>query len=454
MRPLEILESRDPSLWAPPRPIMEALQAAGHEAWLVGGTVRDLLAGRSPGDPDVATSALPEQVVALFPRAIPTGIRHGTVTVMVGTVPVEITTFRVDEDYTDSRRPDAVTFVRSIDEDLKRRDFTINAMAWDPFGGRFLDLCGGMEDLEKGILRTVGEAAARFREDGLRPFRAVRFAVTLEFDIDPATLEAIPGALPQAARVAPERVRDELNRMLGGETPSRGFELMRTTGLLALVIPEILEGYGVYQNRYHAYDVYYHTLAVLDAAPADKLAVRLAALLHDIGKPRTKVVVDGEGTFYSHQHVGSAMAREILTRLRYSREMVETVSLLVDQHMFHYQDEWSDAAVRRFIRRVGVEHVADLFDLRLADTLGNGLRPMFSEHLDRLKARVDAELESGSALSVRDLALGGNDVMKALNLPPGPEVGRALEYLLEKVIENPELNERAALLQLLERKIQ
>jgi poly(A) polymerase/tRNA nucleotidyltransferase (CCA-adding enzyme) len=193
---------------------------------------------------------------------------------------------------------------------------------------------------------------------------------------------------------------------------------------------------------------------VVDAAPADKLQVRLAALLHDIGKPRTKVVVDGEGTFYNHQHVGAAMAREILTRLRYSREMVETVTLLVDQHMFHYQEEWSDAAVRRFIRRVGSEQVAELFDLRLADSLGNGLRPMFSDHLDRLKARVDLELESGAALSLRDLALGGEDVMKALNLPPGPEVGRALEYLLEKVIENPELNDRTVLLQLLERKIQ
>jgi tRNA nucleotidyltransferase (CCA-adding enzyme) len=446
---LSVLESRGPAVWAEARPVLEALRQAGFEAWLVGGLVRDLLLGLVPGAPDLATDATPEEVIAIFPQAIPTGIRHGTVTVMVGSAPVEITTFRVDTDYSDARRPDQVTFVRSIEEDVKRRDFTINALAWDPVDHRLVDGVGGLPDLNAGLIRAVGDPGTRFREDGLRPFRAVRLAVVLGFDIEGATLEAIPGALPQAARVAPERVRDEMNRMLAGERPSHGLELMRQTGLLALVLPEVLEGYGVWQNRYHAYDVYQHTLAVVDAAPRNKLVVRLAALLHDIGKPRTKVVVDGEGTFYNHQHVGAEMARAILTRLRYPREMVDSVSHLVDQHMFHYQSEWTDAAVRRFVRRVGPDRVADLFDLRLADTLGNGLRPVFSDHLDQLKARVDAEIASGAVLTVRDLALSGRDVMEALSIPPGPQVGKSLEYLLDRVLEDPTQNNRPALLQLL-----
>ena len=451
---LKVLAGADRSHTSAALPILERLASAGHESWLVGGVVRDLLIGRSPaGGPDVAPAATPAEVTALFPAAIPTGIRHGTVTVISDGVPVEITTFRVDSDYTDARRPDQVTFVRSIDEDLKRRDFTMNALAWDPVGGRFLDPCGGLSDLAKRLIRAVGDPARRFHEDGLRPYRAIRLAVALECDIEPATLDSIPGALTQAARVAPERVRDELNKMLSGARPSHGFELMRKTGLLSLVLPELLEGYGMWQNRYHLYDVYHHTLAVIDAAPRTKLKVRLAALLHDIGKPRTKVVVDGEGTFYNHQHVGAEMARIILTRLRYSRDMIDAVCQLVDQHMFHYQPEWTDAAVRRFIRRIGLDLVADLFDLRLADSLGNGLRPQFSDHLDQFRVRVEEEIEAKNALTTRDLAVTGDDVMRELNIPPGPQVGNALSYLLDKVLEDPRRNQRDLLLQLLRDRI-
>lgn len=429
-------------------PVLERLAAAGHEAWLVGGVVRDVLLGRAPGAPDVATAAPPEGVMDLFPGAIPTGLKHGTVTVVRDGTPVEITTFRVDAAYSDGRHPDHVTFVRSIEEDLARRDLTINAMAFDTAGGRFLDPHGGLGDLRSGLIRAVGDPARRFQEDGLRPYRAVRLATTLGFELDAATREAIPGALPRAARVSPERVRDELNKTLAAaERPSRGIELLRETGLLSLVMPELFEGYGVAQNRWHAFDVYTHALAVLDAAPREKPLVRLAALLHDVAKPRTKAVVDGEGTFYNHQHVGSALVREILTRLRYPGETVETVAHLVDSHMFHYEEAWSDAAVRRFIRRVGPGFVADLFDLRLADTLGNGLGQGFPHDLERLRARIEAELAAQAALSVRDLAIGGAEVMAALNVPGGPVVGRALEFLLEKVLDDPGLNTPEALLE-------
>jgi tRNA nucleotidyltransferase (CCA-adding enzyme) len=442
------LSAAHPAAWPAAVPVLDALAKAGHEAWLVGGMVRDVLLGRPPGDPDIATDALPEAMMTFLPNPRPTGLRHGTVTSVIDGEHVEVTTYRTDVGYSDARRPDAVRFVRSIEEDLARRDVTVNAMAFSPGDSRFLDPFGGLADLAAGVIRAVGDPGVRFREDGLRPFRAVRLAVQLGFDLDEETMAAIPHALGSARQVAAERIRDEFSKMLMSEAPARAIETMRRTGLLALVVPELLEGVNCRQNRWHAYDVYGHTLHVVDNA-ISRLEVRLAALLHDIAKPRTKVVVDGEGTFYNHQHLGATMAVDILERLRYPGEVVARVANLVDNHMFHYDGHWTDAAVRRFIKRVGPEHVADLFDLRLADALGKGPDGFFPKEIGELRERVEAELARAAVLDVGQLAVGGREVMAALGLEGGPAVGAALRWLLERVIEDPALNERDRLLQLL-----
>ncbi len=430
-------------------PVLRRLKGAGYEAWLVGGGVRDLLLGRTVSDWDVTTSAHPDAVMGLWPEAVPTGIRHGTVTALPGGRPVEITTYRSEGPYTDGRHPDWVRFGASLEEDLSRRDFTINAMALDPEAGIFVDPFSGEADLEGRRLRAVGNPDRRFDEDGLRPLRGIRLAAALELAVEPETLAAMERMRDRVAGVARERVRDELMKLLRARRPSVGIELMRETGILALIIPELLEGVGMEQNRFHAYDVYEHTLRALDAAPAEAPDVRLAALLHDVAKPRTKRVVDGEGTFYDHQNLGALMTREILDRLRFPHAERDRVSHLVAQHMFFYTPEWTDAAVRRFIRRVGRENLEDLFLLREADTLAHGTGLASDGPLGEFRARIDGVLGVETALDVTDLRVDGGDVMEAMGIPPGPEVGRALDALLERVLEEPGLNTREDLLRIL-----
>ncbi|HEU5311678.1 MAG TPA: HD domain-containing protein [Candidatus Eisenbacteria bacterium] len=439
----------DPQRVPPPiLTLVRTLQESGQEAYLVGGCVRDLLRGAEVSDWDIATSARPEEVARIFPRAIPTGITHGTVTVPTDAGPCEITTFRVESAYTDARRPDRVTFVREVEPDLLRRDFTVNAMAWDPLNRREADPSGGRRDLSKKVLRAVGDPVERFREDGLRPVRAARFAATLEFDLESETERALSEAKDRVERVAPERIRDELMKMLASPRPSRGFEVLRRSGLLAVVLPELAATVAVPQNRYHAHDVYFHTLYTLDAAPNDKPVVRLAALFHDLGKPGTRAEREnGEATFYNHQFEGARIAIDALTRLRFSRETTDLVAHLVEHHMFDYRSEWTDAAVRRFVQKVRPENIADLFDLRIADNIGNGTKTGFPHYLEELRDRIDAILVARQALSLRDLRIGGEDVMRVLGSPPGPKVGEVLEQLLEEVLEDPERNDRGWLLQ-------
>lgn len=436
-----------------PEPILAVLRRlhdSGHKAYVIGGAVRELLLGEKPApqDWDLGTSAVPDEVLALFPRGITTGARFGTIAVLTDAGPCEVTTFRVESEYRDARRPDRVTFVRELEEDLKRRDFTVNAIAWDPLHDRLVDPTGGIPDLESRVLRAVGDPGARFREDGLRPIRAARFAATLEFELEKETERALIDAHVEVSRVAAERVQDELMKMLRARQPSRGFEVLRRAGLLGLWLPELQATVAVPQNRYHAYDVYFHTLYTCDAAPAEKPVVRLAALFHDVGKPATRAEKeDGDATFYNHQFVGETLAKEAMERLKFSRDRTDRVAHLVRNHMFDYRPEWSDAAVRRFIRSVGVDSIADLFDLRIADNIGNGLKTGFPHYLGELRARVEAVLAAEEALSVRDLAIDGQDVMRALNLNPGPRVGEILDHLLEEVLENPALNRREALLE-------
>jgi tRNA nucleotidyltransferase (CCA-adding enzyme) len=433
--------------------VLRTLRGASRQAWLAGGAVRDILCGVAAQDFDVATDALPEQVMRLFPRVIPTGMQHGTVTVLSGEHKVEVTTFRGEGRYLDGRRPSSVTFLADIEGDLARRDFTVNAIAWDPIAGVLRDPFSGVEDLRRRRLRAVGDPLARFGEDGLRPLRAVRLASTLRLALDRPTWLAIPQALDVFARVAMERVRDELIKLLvRGAPPSRGLRLLLRSGLLARIVPELLESVSFAQNRYHRWDVWRHTLRCLDAAPPD-LVVRLAALLHDVAKPRSaapKEGAPGENTFYDHEKLGARLATDILQRLKFPRRETERVALLVAEHNWHYLPEWNDATVRRVLARIGPEEIPALWMLRRADLNARGR--LVEEGLANqaaAEARFQREIDRASALKVTDLAIGGEDVMRELRTGPGRQVGEVLARLLERVLDDPDLNTREKLIRLM-----
>jgi poly(A) polymerase/tRNA nucleotidyltransferase (CCA-adding enzyme) len=428
-------------------------RSAGFQCYLVGGAVRDILMGRGHTDFDIATDARPEQVTGLFRRVIPTGIKHGTVTVLFSGTTFEVTTFRTEADYTDGRHPDSVSYAASIEEDLARRDFTINAMAFDLHARRLLDPHAGRQDLGRGIIRAIGDPAERFREDGLRPLRACRIAAQLSFTVEESTRAAIPAALEILARVSAERVRDELLKILAAPLPSAGFFLMKETGILTVILPEILEGVGVTQGDLHCYDVFTHSLYACDAAPPESLTLRLAALLHDVGKPRARGDAAGRPTFYGHETVSAQLCTDILTRLKLPNAVTRDVTHLVSHHMFNYQDEWSDAAVRRLIARVGEEYIPDLMALRRADQIGmcreNG--EMFPAGLARFAERVERVQGAAKAFTVGQLAANGRDIMTRLGIPPGPQVGVILNELLQAVLDDPAQNEKERLLGMAEK---
>jgi putative nucleotidyltransferase with HDIG domain len=377
----------------------------------------------------------------------------------------EVTTFRSDHDYADFRRPHRVEFGDDVRLDLARRDFTVNAIAWgadadtgaDGGGaddaGRaagergpgaaagIVDPFGGVEDVQRKVIRAVGDPDARFREDALRMLRAVRLAATLEFTIEPATLAAIGANAALAAHVSGERVAAELGKFLGSPKPSVGLRLMAETGLLDVVLPDIARQRGIPQNKIEGEDLLAHTFRTVDAAPADEPVVRFAALLHDIGKPAT---ID-DGPFYGHDAVGADLARALLERLRTPKAATERIVHLVRQHMFAYESTWGDAGVRRFIQRVGVDAIDDLFALREADSIGSGM-PRDSWGLGELKSRVAAELAASAVLDLSRLAVNGDDLMRELGLPQGPHLGKLLDELLELVVADPKRNDRATLL--------
>jgi tRNA nucleotidyltransferase (CCA-adding enzyme) len=440
------------------RALARRLQQRGFQAHLVGGGVRDMLLGRPPKDFDVATDAKPEKVLEIFGHAfaIPTGLQHGTVTVLTGSDPasrlaVEVTTFRGEGAYLDGRRPSSVTYVSSLEEDLSRRDFTMNAIALDPNLGTLTDPFGGQADLARRLIRAVGDPMARFLEDGLRPMRAVRQAAQLGFSIDPETEAAIAPTLDVFRKVSIERVRDEMLKLLASPKPSVGLELMRRTGLLGEVLPEIIESVGCTQNRFHKHDVYGHTLAVVDATKGDAI-VRLGSLLHDVGKPRARQPREGapgEFSFFKHEHVGKDMADAICRRWKLSTSDRERVVAMVEHHMFFYAPEWTDGTVRRFVRRVGTDTLDALFALREGDVVGRGFGEDPEEELGELRRRIATVAASDAALHVTDLAIGGKEVMSALGIPPSREIGQILERLLELVLDDASLNERDKLLALL-----
>ena len=429
--------------------MVERLASAGHQAYPVGGAVRDLLLKRKVGDWDVATSARPEQVVAMFSRVIPTGIAHGTVTVLQGGGAVEVTTFRGDLGYSDGRHPDQVVFLDSLAADLQRRDFTVNAIALELSDQTLVDPFGGQADLRRRIIRAVGDPRKRFFEDGLRPLRAVRFACVLGFSIEQATFDAIGEALPVFRQVANERVREELLKILSSPRADQGIDLLRHSGLLEDILPELLPGIGFAQNRFHRHDVYQHSLKSLKHARGDGV-FKFAVLIHDAGKPPTAEPGENGNTFYGHEQVSVQLADQAMSRLRFSRSDRQRVKDVIAQHMFHYQPEWTDGAVRRFVRKVGRERLSDLWEMRRADCHGRGpgLREGLRD-LEAFRARVEETLRKDAALKVTDLAIDGHRVMESLGIGPGPRIGLLLEALLESVMDDPSRNNPEALCALL-----
>lgn len=430
------------------------LQEGGFRSWVVGGCVRDELLAERRGAPadarndwDIATSARPEDVMRLFRRVIPTGIQHGTVTVLMKEGQYEVTTLRGETTYTDGRRPDAVYFVDDIKDDLARRDFTINAIAYDPLADKVIDPFDGRKDLERGVLKAVGDPAERFSEDGLRVLRAARFVATLEVELDPETERAIEPSLASYRKVSAERVRDEWVKTMKARTPSRAFRVMERHGILAISAPELLESVGCEQNRYHAYDVWNHALACLDACPPNAV-LRVAGLLHDVGKPRSREFSEKnqDFTFYEHDRIGAEMVGPLLTRLRFSNEERDRIVALVRHHLLCYDETWSDAAVRRWLKRVGVELAGDLYTLGRADGLAKGRDATTDlERIVKLEQHVGRVLAAGAVFGVKDLAIDGNVLMKELGVPPGRKIGEILRALLEEVVETPSKNDRETL---------
>jgi len=433
--------------------------ARGREVCLVGGAVRDMLRGKKAKDWDLATDAPPEEVTDIFRNAkprgkvIPTGIKHGTVTVIYKGHNMEVTTYRTEAGYTDGRRPDKVLYASNIEEDLSRRDFTMNAVALRLPNGKKIDPFGGEKDIKAGIIRCVGDPAARFAEDGLRPLRAVRFAAQLSCALDPQTLSAIPGALETCAKVSAERVRDEIEKIILSDKPSRAFLLMEQTGLLNLFLPELAVCRGIEQKGFHRFDVLEHSLLACDYAAEKQytLEVRLAALLHDIGKvPTRKLDESGIWTFYQHENESKKMAHNIMTRLRWPNAIIDSVCHLIKEHMFHYTDDWSDAAVRRFIARVGGENLSMVYRLRRADAYATAVVEPGPDFLLPLADRVEKILEEKQAFSLKDLAVNGNDLID-VGIPPGKTIGIILGELLETVLDDPSQNNRETLLVIAER---
>lgn len=423
----------------------------GKEVCLVGGAVRDILLGKKASDWDLASNASPEDVIRFFKYVIPTGIKHGTVTILYKGHSIEVTTYRTETSYSDGRHPDEVAYAATIEEDLSRRDFTMNAIAVKLPHAELIDPFDGQIDIKKRMIRCVGNPCERFDEDGLRPMRAVRFASQLQFEFDDATRNAIPGALRKTAKVAPERIQQELNKILMSAKPSIAFRLMEETGLLKLILPELFSCRGIDQKGYHKFDVLDHSLLACDAAAAEEdtsLIIRLAALFHDVGKPITRRIKDdGVWTFYNHERESSKITRTILLRLRYPKDTINNVCHLIEQHMFHYDDSWSNAAVRRFIIRVGEENINDLFALRRADSFGLEAIPMDPRSLLPLQARLEQILSQPKVQSLKDLTVTGKDLIN-LGIPAGKQIGIILNELLEAVVDDPELNTKEKLLEI------
>lgn len=416
--------------------IIRELTKTGFQAYIVGGCVRDFLLGAEPKDWDITTNAKPKAILKLFPKGRYEN-RFGTV--IVGEI--EVTTYRVEAKYTDKRHPDKVKFTTKLENDLSRRDFTINAIAMDLASEEIIDPYKGQEDLEKKIIRAVGDPNQRFSEDALRMLRAVRFSSELNFRIEKETFEAIRKLNENLRYISLERIRDEFTKIVMSKRAENGVRKLNELGLLRFIIPELLAGVGMDQPKHHIYTVFEHAVRTLGYCKAQKLSIRLASLLHDIAKPYTKEGEGEEAHFYYHNTKGAQMARKILSRLKYPKKIVDKVAHLTRHHMFVYNiGEVTARGVRRLLQRVGPEHISDLIELRIADRLGSGCpkaKPYKLRHLEYMLEKV-----SQDPISTSMLEIDGHDIMKLLALSPGPKVGLLLQALLAQVLDDPKKNRK------------
>lgn len=424
--------------------IIRTLAAAGHEAYAVGGCVRDAVLGRQPADWDITTSALPMEVKALFGRTIDTGLQHGTVTVMLGQEGFEVTTYRVDGEYEDCRHPKEVTFTRSLLEDLKRRDFTINAMAYNEAEG-LVDAFDGIGDLQRGVIRCVGRAEERFTEDALRMLRAIRFSAQLDFVLEDSTRSAIGKLCGNLKRVSAERIQAELVKLLTSPHPERLREAWET-GITGVVLPEFDACMACGQNNpHHIYSVGEHTLHALEQTEADRI-LRLSVLFHDFGKPEVKTTDEaGIDHFKRHQEVSEELAGKILKRLKFDNETIRRVKKLVWCHDYH--PALTQAGVRRAVNRIGEDLFPMYLKVQRADILAQN--PATQEPklqvLQEVRRLYEKILEEKNCITLKQLAVDGRDLMEA-GFPAGPLLGEILQYLLELVLEEPEKNRKEELL--------
>lgn len=508
--------------------ILQTLTKAGYEAYIVGGAVRDILLEKDNNtDYDFTTNATPEQIQTIFPENYYEN-NFGTVGVakkhlweQMGFISdenqaehlhvqneqsaedqplsknqvidlnkaskihislqsnnsekiatekndkkdiFEITTFRFDGEYTNFRKPEKVTWGQTLEDDLSRRDFTINALAIsltndylqnlnlspkDSFieisddSYTIHDLFDGMNDLQQNLIKTVGDSDKRFKEDALRMLRAIRFSVQLNMQIEDKTFESIKRNQDLIKFISFERIRDELLKMLKSDYPKEAIEILDETGMLKHILPELIEGKGVMQAGHHTTDVWTHSLDALATCPSQDPVVRLATLIHDIAKPRTHKLINGLPTFYNHEIIGARIARDIAKRLRLSKKDIDRVFLLVRHHMFYYQPENTDASIRRFMRKVGLENINDILDLREGDRLGSGAKET-SWRLEEMKERMLEQINQPFAIT--DMDIDGNDLMSHFGLKPSRKIGEILKALFEKVMENPDLNKQEMLL--------
>ena len=416
--------------------VLNQLKAGDFEAYIVGGCVRDILLNKEPKDWDITTSALPKDIEKAFTSAYYNN-KFGTVVALIKGEEVEITTYRSEANYSDKRHPDEVKFGVSLEEDLKRRDFTINAMAYD--GKKLIDLFKGREDLKNKIIKAVGNPNTRYQEDALRMLRAVRFAAQLGFKIEKKTWLAISKNKDLIKHVSGERIRDELMKIISSDDPFYGIWLLKESGLQAIIFPELEKNVGLTQNKHHPYTSYFHGLLSMAFTPSDDSLVKLAALFHDIGKPQTKEGEGKEASFHNHEIVSTKLARKIMRRLKFSKKDIIRVTHLIRHHMFYYNmGEITDAGVRRILVRVGPENLQDLIDLRIGDRLGSACPKAKPYKLVELEKRLE-EVQK-DPISTNMLAIDGHDIIKLLNLKPGPEVGLILNALLDEILDDPKLN--------------
>ncbi|MCR4676477.1 MAG: CCA tRNA nucleotidyltransferase [Sphaerochaetaceae bacterium] len=417
----------------------------GFSLYIVGGAVRDYLLGIKNHDYDFCTDAEPQEVMKIFPHVIPTGIKHGTVTVLFGSDSYEVTTFRTEGAYSDSRHPDSVKFVRSLEEDLSRRDFTVNAFAADCVSGEITDLFGGYDDLKKGLIRAIGNPGERFLEDALRLLRMCRFCAKLNFMPEEKTMYSATELCENINAVSSERIFDEIRKTLMTDHPSTGFSLMEITGLLNEILPELAACRTIQQTKVNANDVFEHIMISVNAAAEHDYPeiVRIALLLHDIGKVKTMSINQyGIMRFHGHEIEGARMAEAVLRRLKCSNYIVDTAKLLIENHMIRYTSSWTDGAVRRFINRIGKENIELLFEVQWCDQIaseGRAKVELYDEFISRIR-----EVQK-TALTVKDLKVNGEDLNRA-GIPRSREMGIVLNELLEMVLDYPSLNDREVLL--------